>query len=497
MNRKLTDIMSEIQEELLELPQDKLISQVSLSRIKALALEGIKEEEQNINKAKNRGQDNQKENEQKGNINLEAYRTNLEAIDKSEENKVLSFTKAHGKKIIKKRIMLLIATMILAVGTIAAVHYNPTLNSIFGELFPFKDQVQSISKSMSVNGLTFTAEGALIDNKSGIFIASFTKDDGSTFEEGTQVKQIQLITEKLGSKGWTTQYQLSEDRKQLNCIVDLSGNRQLSGQKLTLEATDIRIWRQLRAKSEMGLEKLEAQEIHQPWKNNKSAEGLQLNLVRDFKEISIDAFNVSDKGIEIITSYYDQENIEDQYIAIQIIDNRTQKVYEPSESEHYWSNEEALNKDYYVFNQFTKEDLPYLEINVMNSYYEDLLHGNWQVDFELNKNKQVKSKRIYQTVKTGGQHLIITKVDVSALGVNLEGYKFSKKMEVFQEVYLKMKDGTRIKLSNTGSNSGGIKFNMYYNAIKTEGDNDLIFYDFINIEEVESVVIGENEIFLQ
>ena len=211
----------------------------------------------------------------------------------------------------------------------------------------------------------------------------------------------------------------------------------------------------------------------------------------------MDAFNISDKGIEVITSYYDQENIEDQYIAIQIIDNRTQKVYESSESEHYWSNEEALNKDYYVFNQFTKEDLPYLEINVMNSYYEDLLHGNWQVDFELNKNKQVKSKRIYQTVKTGGQHLIITKVDVSALGVNLEGYKFSKKMEVFQEVYLRMKDGTRIELGNTGSNSGGIKFNMYYNAIKTEGDNDLIFYDFINIEEVESVVIGENEIFLQ
>lgn len=497
MNKKLTDIMSEIQEELLELPQDKLVSQVSLSRIKALALEGIKGEDKNINEVKNRGQDNQKENEQKENINLEAYRINLETIDRANEKKVLSLTNVQGKRMIKKRMMLLIAIMILAVGTIAAVHYNPALNSIFGELFPFKDQVQSISKSMSANGLTFTAEGALIDNKSGIFIASFTKDDGSTFEEGTEVKQIQLITEKLGARGWTAQSQLSEDRRQLICIVDLSGNRQLSGQKLTLEAKDIRIWRQLSAKSEIGLEKIETEEIHQPWKNNISAEGLQLNLVKDFKEISIDAFNVSDKGIEMITSYYDQESIEDQYISIQIIDNRTQKVYEPSKSEHYWSNEESLNKDYYVFNQFTKEDLPYLKINVMNSYYEDLLHGSWQVDFELNKNKQVKTKRIYQTVKTGEQHLIMTKIEVSALGVNLEGYKFSKKMEVFQEVYVKMKDGTKIELSNTGSNSGGIKFNMYYNAIKTEDNNDLIFYDFINIDEVERIVIGENEIFLQ
>ena len=538
MNKRLTEIMDEMQEELLEVSQDKVIdekqeglvqgieekinqetigdienrqmAEVSLSRIKTLALEGIKKEN-DMSEKENSNSDNPdynkyneatietnvEENQDKDVINLEEYKDEAQPVGEMKWKSQQGATRKYKKSIVKRILVPLVAVMALAVGSIAAIHYNPTLNSIFGEFFPFKDQVQSISKSMSANGLTFTAEGAFIDSKSGIFVVSFTKEDGTAFEEGTGIREMRHVTQKPGAMGWGTQSQLSSDRKQLNCIVDLSGSNQLSAQKLTLEASDINAWRDLTAKSEVALEKLTPKDIHMPWKENKSVDGLKLNLAKEFKEVSLDAFNISDKGIELITSYYDQENIEDQYISLQIIDTRTQKVYEPSRKEHYWSNEEALNKDYYVFNQFSKGDLPYLKVNVKNSYSEKLLEGNWQVDFELNKNGQIKTKRIYQVIQNDKQKLMITKVEVSAIGVTLEGYRWSRKIEALQDFYLIMKDGTKLELGGMGSNSAGIRFNMYYKVASVEENEGSILGSFIDIDKVKSIVIEGKETYLQ
>ena len=506
MNKKLTELMEDIQEDLMEEVMDEAeireVPQVSIDRIKALATRNIGK----MSEDKRVPDETYKEN---NSIHLETNERSNGAKRKG------------GRGQLTKRILIPLVAAALVVGTVAAVNYNPTLNDIFGEFFPFKDQVQPIEKSMSAEGLTFTAEGALIDKKSGLFIASFTKADGGTFEEGSEVKQMQVQTERLSSMGWGVQSSLSEDKKQLNCIIDLSSNQQLYGQKLTLEASGIRVWRNLSKVSDIKLEELTPIEIKQPWKSYTSALGLNQILVEDFKEIKLDAFYVSDTGIELITSYYDQVNIENQSTYIEMIDERTGQSYEPSQSEHYWSEKEALNKDYYVFNQFKKEDLHYLKFKVGNNYFENVLDGKWQVEFQLDKNSQTKTRHMSQTIKNEKQKLTITKVEVSALGATLEGYKGSKKIEALQEVYLKMKDGTKIDLNNTGMNTGIIKFNMYYNVVrngenkegqnlsKTEGltegittptidsASDLLVYDFINIEEVQSIVLEGVEIPLQ
>lgn len=500
------DLIKEIIEEA-EVGEIETMPEVSVDRIKALATRNI-EEVSNT-----------------GNISDEVYKQHrdiqLEAKETKQLNKRNTNTKT--KKTISlftKKMLIPLVAATLVVGAGAAVNYNPTLKNIFGEFFPFKDQVQPIEKSMSANGLTFTAEGALIDKKTGLFIASFTKDDGSIFEEGSEVKQLQVRIEKPGGMGWGVQSSLAEDKKQLNCIVDLSSSQKLYGQKLTLEASGIRVWKNLSKVSDIKLEDLTSLEIKQPWKNETSAIGLNLNLVKDFKEIKLDAFDVSDKGIELITSYYDQEKIEDQTTSIEIIDERTSQSYEPSHNEHYWSEKEALNKDYYVFNQFNKEDLPYLKFKVGNNYYESISEGKWQVEFQLDKNSQTKTKHVHQIIQDENQKLVITKIEVSVLGVTLEGYRGSKRIDPLKEIYLKMKDGTRIDLDEGGMNSG-IKFNMYYNVVRDEESkegqslnekeglvegsigeiinsaSDLLVYDFINIEEVQSVVIEGVEIPLE
>lgn len=508
MNRKLTDLMEDIQENLIkeiieEIEVEEVLG-VSIDRIKTLATSNIEKTPKDER------------------VSDEAYKqkkdTHLETKETNERGKGTKPKKIIG--LFTKRMLIPLVAATLVVGAVAAANYNPTLKGIFGEFFPFKDQIQPIEKSMSAQGLTFTAEGALIDKKSGLFIASFTKNDGSTFEEGSEVKQMQVQTERPGGMGWSIQSSLSEDKKQLNCIVDLSSSQKLYGQKLTLEANGIRVWKNLSKVSDIKLEALMKAEIKQPWKSYTSANGLNQNLVEEFKELKLDAFYVSDKGIELITSYYDEENIEDQTTYIEIIDERTNQSYEASNSEHYWSEKEALNKDYYVFNQFKKEDLPYLKFKVGNNYYESILKGQWQVEFQLDKNSQTKTKYVHQTIQDENQKLTITKIEVSVLGVTLEGYRGFKRIDPLKKIYLKMKDGTRIDLNNSGMNAG-IKFNMYYNVVRDEDSkeeqslnekkelaegsigeivnsaSDLLVYDFINIEEVQSIVIEGVEIPLE
>ena len=497
----MEDIQADLIEEIMMEAEIGEVPEVSIDRIKALATRNIEKMPEDES------------------VSDEAHKENKDMhLGTNERSGDAKRKKISG--LFTKRILIPLVAATLVVGAVAAVNYNPTLKSIFGEFFPFKDQVQAIEKSMSAQGLTFTAEGALIDRKSGLFIASFTKNDGSTFEEGSEVKQMQVQTERPGSMGWGVQSSLSEDKKQLNCIVDLSSNQKLYGQKLVLEASGIRVWKNLSKVSDIKLEELTPVEIKQPWKSYTSATGLNQNLVEDFKEIKLDAFHVSQKGIELITSYYDQVTIEDQTTYIEMIDERTNQSYEPSDSEHYWSEKEALNKDYYIFHQFKKEDLPYLKLKVGNNYFESILEGKWQVEFQLDKNSQTKTKYMYQAIKNEKQKLTITKIEVSVLGATLEGYKGSKKVEALQEVYLIMKDGTRVDLNNTGMNTG-IKFNMYYNVVRsgenkerqnlsekeglTEGvmtqtidsASDLLVYDFINIEEVQSIVIEGIEISLE
>ena len=444
----MDDIQEDLIEEIVMDQEIREMTNISIERIKDLA-------------TKNRNEISDKTNSRRSEtVSLEQ---DLRMKDEEETlERINEIRQKRNRRLFSKRIWIpLVAILTLVVSVTATIHYNPVLKDIFGEFFPFKEQIQLIEKSMSAEGLTFTAEGAFIDKKSGLFIASFTKNDGTTFEEGSEVKQIQVNTKIPGSMGWSMQSKLSEDKKRLICILDISANQKLYGRKLTIEATDIRVWKNLSKISDIKLDQLKSLEIKQPWENYISATGLNQNLVEDFKEIKLDAFYIGNQGIELITSYYDQVNIEDQSTYIEIIDERTNQSYEPTYSDYYWSEKEALNKDYYVFEQFKKEDLPYLKLKVGNMYFENSLKGKWQVAFQLDENSQTKIERIRQKVESKGQKLTITKVEVSALGVTLEGYKGSRKLEALQEVYLKMKDGTKIDLVNTGMNTSIIKFNMY------------------------------------
>ena len=286
MNKKLTDLMEDIKEDLIkemieqtEVEKVEAMQGISIGRIKTLATRNI-----------------EKISENDSIISDKIYTQNKEIHLEEKEIRQVNKRKDRNKtmRLFTKKMLIPLVAATLVVGAGAAVHYNPTLKNIFSELFPFNDQVQSIEKSMSSSGLTFTAEGALIDKKKGLFIASFTKNDGSTFEEGSEVKQMQVRIEGPGGMGWGIQNSLSEDKRQLSCIIDLSSSQRLYGQKLTLEANGIRVWRNLSKVSDIRLDELNLVPIKQPWKNKESVIGLNLNLVKEFKEIQLDAFDVSD-----------------------------------------------------------------------------------------------------------------------------------------------------------------------------------------------------------
>lgn len=477
MNKRLSGVFEEIGDEVLEdmekeieeiqrgLEEDK--EDISLERIKELAMRGIEVEKNETNEKS---------------IALEAYRKKR---------------RPH----LKRLIIPLVAAVGLSVGVIATTHYSETLSSLFGQFFPYSEQVQSIGKSMSASGVTLTAEGAFIDKKSGLFIASLRKEDGTSFENGTEIGQMSLQTQKPGSMGWSVSNILSDDGKQLNCIVDLSSSQQLSGQQLILKAEDLKVWRRLEAVSKINLTEISKTPIEANWRNHDSEDGLKIKLSEDIEGITLDRINWSEQKLEIITSYADRKNIEHQSASFSLVDTETGQVYEAAQSEHYWSEEEALNKDYTTFIGVTELDLEHLALKVNMNYYEVTMQGSWEVGFKLDDNKMIKTKKVNQIVKSGENKCFVKKVEISALGVTIQGTKLSAAIEQLEDISLQMKDGTSIKLWNSGMNSSFGKFNMYYKVeideeapleqgeMGTMESNAFNLRQFIEIEDVESIVI--------
>lgn len=432
------------------------------------------------------------------------------AMNNVQETKVVSIDKPirRRKKTVSKFIIPLVAAASLSLGTVAATQ-NETLSHLFGQLFPYKDQVQSIDESMSASGLIFTAEGAFIDEKTGMFVASFRKEDGSDFKEGTEVGSMSLEMEKPNAMGWSITNQLSDDKKQLDCIVELSSSKKLHGQELILKAENLKVWHQAEILAPVKLSEIKEAPIEGNWKNYNSVDGLEEKLTDEGTNISLDRLAISDKGLEIITSYPDKAGIQDQILNLYLINTQTGETIEETESEHYWSKEEGLNKDYVQFKGVSHEDLKSLQLKVCTSYYEEAVQGNWEVGFELDENKQVIKKSVGQMVEAGKGKFYIKKVQVSALGVTIQGRKFTGQIEDIHEAYLEMKDGSKLHLQTNGMNSSISGVNIYMKAGNVMQENqDAAFVAeedytgitlgaesfnggvFIDINEVQSIVIN-------
>lgn len=502
MNKRLSDLFDQVNPneiENIEIEQElcKGEQKVSLERIKKLALEGIKE----TGLVEAETGDNIIELCKKRSCKERTSSEGTERFKREiEDEKLCNSSRGskrgkHPRRLARRILIPLVAAVCLSVGAVAATHYNETLRNLFGQIFPYSEQIQSIEERMSVAGIVFTAEGAFIDDKTGLFIASFMKEDGTAFDTGTEAAQIRLLMEQSNAMGWNVYNELSEDKKKLICIVNLSSSQKLHGKALTLMAEDLKAWRNIKAVSPVSLSKTEQMPIEGNWKNYNSTDGLEAKLSETLEGLMLDRVYLSDEGLEIITSFADKEGIQDQYYDLSLVNQQTGESILASESEHYWSEEEDLNKDYTLFAGITAQDLEHLKLAVSSEFNEIITEADWEVSFSLNQNSQVISKKVNKIIKSGDETAFIRKIQVSALGVTIQGVKLSRDMTGFKNVYLELANGEKIDLWQSGMNSEMGILNLYLKGSSEENEKP-DWASFIDISNIQSIVIDGERILL-
>lgn len=442
MSKRISELIDELESKYLdevEIEETERLDTVSFDRIKEVAMKNL---------------------ESPG---IEEQEADLKYIDLADKKK----KKIGNKKVLKKMFIPLVAALTLIGVSAMAIKSNDTLRELFGEALPFiQSELQEISKSVTEGGVTFTAESAAIENKAGLFILSFTKEDGSSFEEGTVVRDLVPNAQKHGGMGWSKQTTMTEEGKKLVYIVDLSADKNLYGQKITYTAKDLGVWKEDQEVLPIDLYDAYQQTMAinyntevEAWETYDTSKGLNLALIESYKGYELDRVELKDQTLELITSTWVPNGEETlDVVNIQLIDTRTGEEIENKGGSSTWNPSDQIQRHLNRFSGVTLEDLPYLQMQIEYSCFITQTKGQWEVAFELDKNKNLKEKKLIKNIENESMGVMLHDLEISKLGLKLEGLRYKGKLD-YLNGYLEMKDGTKVEIIPSGMSS---KWNLVF-----------------------------------
>lgn len=464
MKQKLTELMREWEDKE-ALILDEEIQAVSLERIKALALKGINE-------------------------------------------------KKKTKRKFRKGILLVAVVGTLLSLTLVAEIIKPSFNTFFGDQTNLlTEEMQDIEKRIVKNGIIVTLEQAVVDETGAMISFNLQKEDGSVFQEGTEIGEINLESSASGM-GWRTNSQLSEDRKTLMYYLLMDQDTSIYDKKITLTLNNlVQVKEGEKVLEESIYELYEQYPVEKRGVNVEEAEGIV--AIDDELLVGTEQTGLLYKCLEEVPSFMLQ--------AVGFIDHKLQIQTELTEELGRSSSWARVS---YLLNQSTGEKVYYnqgrsLSINeeeriaekvvevtsyeltltdkLKNIYpvisYEQkqmLQEETWQVDFKLSKNTKVKYKGLDIHLEDDMHKVELQELYVSTIGITLKAEsinKYSKKYQMSNidiPVVAYMKDGTRID---------------YPGYSKTSGENGqmIIRYnlsgeELLEIDCLSYVMIGEEKI---
>lgn len=485
MNKKITELMDELDEtfiEDIELEENQLDGErLSLERIKAKAMEEIKA------------------------TPLETKRSK----------------KKSGLRI-KKRIWIPLVAALTAIGiSVVAVSNNPVLSELIGDKFGMvQEEAQVVGKSVVKRGIIFTVEEAVIDSSSGFIALSFAKEDGTPFEEGTMPKRISINPKNPTSMGWGYESILSEDGKKIFCLIDINMSKNLYGQEIEIIAEGLVSLEHGQVPLEVNLQEAynKMEEIDYTYYEGlgyKKEQALGLLLTEQLPELVLDQVVLDHKGIfKLYTSYLDPDDNNYLDTRFKLIDTKANVEIYYQGGTNIWDGVEKRRKIEDIFRGVLEEDLPHLQLELEYEKYVPVMEEDLSLTFRLQKNKNVKKVKPNVVVTSGDNEVRIKEVEVSRLGVRVEGSMLKGSVGIL-DLSLKRKDGSKVKLTSSGLNT---KMNYFFiwhlkatdeevQMPSSEVDNlgqDSISHsigshvqEFINLEEVESLVVEDVEIPLK
>lgn len=464
MSKKISEFMEHLEEELIEGIEDAKVNKKMADRIKTQALQGIRIAEEN-NAVE--GTDIVGGNEEESVVSKTDSEAQQKYIERQTKVKPIRFMKNF-----KKALLIAAALCALIGGTVGAISVSETLQEFFSESLELVlPDTQEINQSMSQNGVTMTVKTAVADNTGGLVVIQLTKDDGSAFEPGSELKEFHIDVASGGSRGYWHEWELSEDNKVLTYIASLTTTQNIAGEGMCIKGTDVVIVTQVEEEVSIDLSTGYVQES----KENKTQENIGGELFKEEESLgdrTMIGISLGHPYSDLMISKYGFVNgrffieTKDTYREgsiwqmLRLVDTRTGKTVGSDGGQEQYTSDHPVRVGVDWYDEIKESDLPYIKPVIMYNTYESVVEGDWAVDFILKENKNVKTWRGKQKIELDGNVLELTNVELSLLGGKLDGIACfnegsggSGRFE--PEIIVWMEDGSSLSMNQTHSSSGG------------------------------------------
>ena len=144
-------------------------------------------------------------------------------------------------------------------------------------------------------------------------------------------------------------------------------------------------------------------------------------------------------------------------------------------------------KDFYLHHDLGNEE--------GEKEYELLFSGEWELTWKYAYKSSTKRYRMLKPIEMEGDHFLITKIDVSPLSVYIKGFRMPMERKnghvEFTIDRINYKDGTSLDVGGWSSagNRDGIWIDTFLGTTEMKAT--------IDVENVKSILIGGNEIYLK
>lgn len=454
MSIKITDLIKQAEDELLEEIEEMDIDRECIERIKRRTMEKIKEAPSS--KATSR--------RIKGSFKL--------------------------RKMKKGLIIAAILGALIGIG-VGAISISPTLQEFFSkQLNLVLPHAQEIQKSINDNGVTMTVDTAVAGNSGGLIILRITKDDGTTFEEGSEFRDFKVSIEGVRSSSYGHGWKLSEDRKVLTYMINLKAIGDIVDTPIEVSGKDIVRVIQHEEMLPINLAEVKPareQELYTTTEIISDKGGLKgISLEHPYSDVVLGSVGFQNEKFYLYMEHKETEG--SLWQLYKLVDMRTGQTLYSDSSEGHAESQSQIETQKVFYKGLTPEDLPYIKIVKLYNTYETFVEGEWKINFTLEPNKNIKTFKGKRSIPLKGEKYEVNNIEISAMGGSIEGYKFIEDTSVIRngtpDLYIKLylKDGEVVVMNSIMSSSGDDGENREYCNIYIEAGED---WDSFTPEEKE------------
>ncbi|GEM_PF-6574755 len=346
----------------------------------------------------------------------------------------------------KLKILIPVAVLIFAIPFgIFASSNSIAVRTFFEDSINFlQGKTQDINLVANSSGITMNLETAVNDDKSGTLLFNFTNNDGSKFDNGITLGEVEI--EGLNGYSINSCEKFSDDMEVLSCYTNISTNSNLPNKKLTLTVKSL-IKQKTDEKSVfMDLQKLyDSNPISVITSNNDIiVAGTQIE-VNDGTLTNMQNFNIPiipkitssfkiegiafiNDSLRILTSSNNDDSID---VIKYLIDSKTgEKTQCEFKTNANGGNDGKTFYSLYTFNISKPKDLRNSQLFVAHTT-KNVINGNWGIEFKLDRTESPIRKDLNIVLNDNNNKIHITNITVSMKGIFVEGFLKNGKGEMF------------------------------------------------------------------